>query len=96
MSPKLRVRLISKAAGELQRAAIWYEEQGKGLGSSFMLSAEAALAMIQRNPELYSKIEGDTRRVVMKHFPYGIFYSIEVGEIVITAVFHSRRNPTDR
>ena len=96
MSEKLKIRLVTKAVNELQKAAFWYEEQRKGLGSAFMLSAEAALATIQRNPEHYAKVDDDTRKIMMKHYPYGIFYSVEPNEIVVTAVFHGSRNPADR
>ena len=96
MSAKMKVRFTPKALTDIQRVTFWYEEQRKGLGSAFMLSSEAALATVQRNPEIYAKVEGDTRRVVMKHYPYGIFYSVEPEGIIVIAVFHSSRNTANR
>jgi toxin ParE1/3/4 len=96
MPPKLKIRFIPEAVKDLHSAAHWYEEQRKGLGSAFMLSIEAGLATLQRNPEHFAKVEGDLRRIVIKRFPYGIFFIVESEIILVTAIFHSSRNPVDR
>ena len=93
MPPATRIRYVREAAKELKTAAYWYEEQRKGLGSAFILSVEASLAKIKRNNEMFPIVDGSTRRALLKRFPYGIFYEIERDTIVVTAVFHSKRNP---
>jgi hypothetical protein len=33
------------------------------------------------------------RRAVVRRFPFAIFYEVVAGEIKVTAIFHSRRDP---
>jgi plasmid stabilization system protein ParE len=42
-----------EAETDLAEAFAWYEERVPGLGSDFLLSVDAALASVQRNPEMY-------------------------------------------
>lgn len=41
-----------EAESDLAEAYRWYEAQVPGLGSDFLLSVDAALSSIRRNPEL--------------------------------------------
>jgi len=61
-----------------------------------MLSVEATLSRIRRNPKQFPIVDGNTRRALLKRFPYGVFYEIEESTIILTAVFHAKRNPRDR
>ena len=45
----------AEAEEELLEAVGWYEERMKGLGSAFLLSIEAAIDSISRNPESHPK-----------------------------------------
>jgi len=71
----------------------WYEEQRAGLGSDFLLCVEEGLAKIRRGPEAYPVVHRDVRRMLIRRFPYGIFYVVEPTLIVVVAVFHERREP---
>ncbi|MSS76216.1 MAG: hypothetical protein EXR90_04935 [Methyloglobulus sp.] len=51
------------------------------------------LARLTRNPELYRKIHGDVRRILIDRFPFGIFFIENEQHIVILAVLHARRSP---
>jgi len=85
----------SKAEAELTDSFNWYENQVSGLGSDYLNTVEAALAGIQRNPTAYPIIRGEIRRCLVRRFPYAIFYLMEPTKIIVLAVFHIRRNPTD-
>ena len=84
-----------KAEAELSDAFSWYENQLSGLGSDYLNAIEAALHTIQRNPETYPVVHGRIRRCLIRRFPYAIFYWVEPSRIIVLAVFHVRRNPTD-
>lgn len=88
---KLIIRL--EAETDLLEAVNWYEEKVKGLGSSLILSFEAAIEIIQRTPEVYPKVYKNIRRVLMRKFPYGIHYIVDKENIIILAMFHFNRNP---
>jgi toxin ParE1/3/4 len=87
------IKFIPESADELQDSALWYEDQKRGLGSNFMLSIEATLDSIQRNPFLFPIVRNQTRRAVVKRFPYSVFYQIDHDVIIVLAVFHMSRDP---
>ena len=71
----------------------FYEDHRLGLGHDFLLCVDAAISKIERNPLLYKKIYKDVRRIALERFPYRIFYFIQSQHIVVTAVFHVRKDP---
>jgi plasmid stabilization system protein ParE len=78
---------------ELDNAYRWYESQQPGLGDDFLDSIDKLLNQICQKPELYAVIHRDIRRSVLQRFPYAVYYRIISSRVVVTAVFHSRRNP---
>jgi plasmid stabilization system protein ParE len=81
------------AEGDLAEAQLWYEAQREGLGGEFLACVEAALDSIQRLPETPAKLYHDIRRVLIRRFPYGIFYRVDENKITVIAVYHARRDP---
>ncbi|MCH7702928.1 MAG: type II toxin-antitoxin system RelE/ParE family toxin [Planctomycetes bacterium] len=82
-----------EARADLDEAYRWYEQQREGLGSDFLLCVEEALEKIRRTPELYPLVHKELRRMLIRRFPYGLFYLMEEEMIVLLAVFHARRDP---
>lgn len=80
---------------EVQEAFDYYEEINKGLGFEFMRSLDAALQSVKRNPFAYQTIYKESRRVLLRKFPYAVFYIIEENRIIIIACFNQKRNPID-
>ena len=54
---------------------------------------DECISRIKRKPELYPQIYKHLRRAIVKRFPFIIVYDYSEKEIIIYAVFHSRRNP---
>lgn len=84
-----------EAQSEVQKAFHYYQEKSEGLGFEFMRSLDAALQSIKRNPFAYRKIYQETRRVLLRKFPYAVFYIIEENRIVVIACFHQKRSEID-
>ncbi len=82
-----------EAEAELAAAFDWYEEQLRGLGSEFLISVDATVHAIVRNPRQFAKIHKDVRRALLHRFPYGVFFLVEDTRIIIIAFFHAKRNP---
>jgi hypothetical protein len=62
---------------DLQQGFLWHEEKRASLGIDFMLSIEAVLKSIERNPFAYSLAPTsipNIRRAVVPKFSYLIFY----------------------
>lgn len=81
------------AERDVAEAYRWYEEQRGGLGADFVLCVEEGLAKIKRTPATYPLVYKNVHRLLIRRFPYGIFYVVEPALIVVLAVFHERRDP---
>ncbi len=83
-----------EARKELDEVYIWYESQQPGLGDDFLEQVEGVLDRICQMPESYPAVYRDIRRSIVRRFPYTIYYRIVSSRVIITAVFHGRRDPT--
>ncbi|MHB8744764.1 MAG: type II toxin-antitoxin system RelE/ParE family toxin [Sulfuricaulis sp.] len=81
------------AAADIEAAHLWYEIQRSGLGGEFLTAVTNALDLIQQRPELYPILFRATRRVLLKHFPYGLFYRLHDESIIVVACLHTSRHP---
>ena len=89
----MTVRFHEEADIEFREAILWYEHQRTGLGLEFVLCVDEAIERIRRSPEMYPTIHKSFRRIVVRRFPFALFYEIVSTEIRVLAVFHSRRDP---
>ncbi len=89
------VVISSRAELEITEAIEWYEKIEKSLGLSFLDNLDQAISAVIKNPEMYPVIFKNVRRILIKKFPYSIFYHLTKNEIVVLAVFHEKRNPTN-
>jgi plasmid stabilization system protein ParE len=83
-----------EAEVELAEAFDWYEQQVTGLGSRFLLSVDAAINSIRRDPLQYPIVYKNVRRALTQRFPYQVFFTLNNSQIVVIAVFHGMRNPS--
>lgn len=90
---KLRLIIRPDAAEELRQAKRWYEAQRVGLGVEFADEVSRVLRATREAPDRHAFVEGETRRVLLKRFPYGIFYRVRGAELLVVAVFHLHREP---
>jgi len=87
------IRLKPAAQSDLAAAHAWYEEQSPGLGDQLAHDLDAVLERITEHPEAHAEVDGGIRRALLRRFPYGVFYLVEVSEIVVLGVMHSARDP---
>lgn len=78
---------------EMNEAYNWYEKQKLGLGDEFLDSVEQTLNRVSSMPKSYQVVYRDVRRAVVKRFPYAVYYRIISSRVVVTAIFHVRRDP---
>ena len=82
-----------RAIGMMQDTYQWYEEQKQGLGEEFFAELDSYFTKLQSHPEYFSKIRKNFRQAALKRFPYVIVFEIIKTEVVVFAVFHTKRNP---
>jgi hypothetical protein len=81
------------ASEEMQAAAAYYETREQGLGDAFLDDIEQGLHSVEQFPRLWPVYDGEYRRYLLKRFPYGLVYRIDVTRVFIVAVAHLHRKP---
>ena len=90
---KLPVAFRDEAMRDLVGAFEWYESERAGLGDEFLVAVASAIRNLRRAPERFRILDRRTRRVLVKRFPYLLLFVVEGQSVLITAVFHLKRNP---
>jgi plasmid stabilization system protein ParE len=89
---KYELLIRGRAKADIRRAAKWYERQREGLGRDFVAEVDAALALIEANPEQYEIVHREIRHAILRRFPYGVFYRLRTTKISVFAVMHLKRD----
>ena len=92
----MKLRYTDRSRDDLEIAFAWYEKQRRGLGFEFLDCVESSLKSIIENPEMYQKRYSCFRGCVTRRFPFSLFYTIEIDEIIIHSVFDNRQDPKKR
>jgi len=87
------IDFLPEVYDDIAIAYSWYEEQKIGLGEKFISELENAYTTIGQSPKVYQILYKNTRRKLIKHFPYGVFFRLIEGQIIIVAIIHTKRNP---
>jgi plasmid stabilization system protein ParE len=84
----------SAAAADIEHAYVWYERERVGLGEEFLTEVFTTVQAVISRPQAFPTLYRQTRRALVRRFPYALFFRIVDGRIVFVACFHVRRNPT--
>jgi len=90
---RYKVIVRPEAENDLEEAFTWYESKRIGLGYDFLLQVDAGINFIKRNPEIHPTEYKETKKHLIKRFPYKIIYFVENGRLIILAVLHNKRRP---
>lgn len=88
-----RARFIAAARLEFLAEVVYYNAAQPGLGERFVTAVEEAAARAVAFPLSGSPSRAKTRRIIVKGFPFSLFYRPESDEIVIFALAHHARRP---
>ncbi|HEX3247797.1 MAG TPA: type II toxin-antitoxin system RelE/ParE family toxin [Pyrinomonadaceae bacterium] len=77
----------------IREIAVWYEQRETGLGHRFMAEIRQALESISRTPLRFPIIENGVRRLLLRRFPYAIYFLWEDESAIVIAVLHQHRDP---
>lgn len=89
----LKIKVKPEAEEDITDAFLWYEEQSPGLGKRFLEDIDTKFSFLETSPFSSSILYKNTRRLLLKRFPYSLFYQIEEKQIVVLSCLHTRRNP---
>ena len=85
----------TSASAQLLAAKTWYDQQRHGLGEEFSRSLESAIHRVARNPFAAPAVYQDVRRVLLKRFPYSVFYRVDGDNLLVLSCLHTRRAAVD-
>ena len=88
---RLRVRKIARA--EIVAAFEWYLERSPAAAQQFLDAVDAAMVLIEEAPERHPIIRGRLRRVLLRRFPYAVYYRVFPSTISVVGVIHGHRHP---
>lgn len=93
---KLTEVLSLQAENELEDALYFYDLISTKIGDNFLNQINTCIESILLNPETY-KLEFDVyRQAVVKKFPFVIIYTKIDSKILISAIFHTSKNPNKK
>ncbi len=88
-----RLEVSSEAELEVFEAALRYERERPGLGARFEAEVNGLSARLLEYPLQFPEIEEGARRALVRHFPYGVFFTVDDDRVTVLAVLHLHRHP---
>jgi plasmid stabilization system protein ParE len=85
--------LLLQADLDIQAAFERYEDYQQGRGEVFMRQLDGALGLLRQHPEIAPVYARPYRRMLMREFPYGIFYEAQPSRIIVAAIMDLRQAP---
>lgn len=89
----MHIVFIEPASLELDDAIEYYNLQSPGLGKKFLDEVLETIEIISRFPQLWACNTKNTRKAVLRKFPFNLIYTKLEDEIYIIAVAHQNREP---
>ena len=88
-----RVLVRPAAKRDIREARNWYRKISHDLSDDFFASVDEAIALAQRHPLAFHQTHRTFRRVLLRRFPYALFYHLSEDRIIVVAVLHQARDP---
>src|SRR6185295_4650920 len=89
----LEVIYQRRASRDVRTAYLWYEEQRPGLGEEFLAALKDAEDFLATMPLACPLLHRNTRRILLKRFPYGLYFRLDQATVIVVACYHGSRNP---
>ncbi|HXA18605.1 MAG TPA: type II toxin-antitoxin system RelE/ParE family toxin [Thermoanaerobaculia bacterium] len=83
----------ARAKRDIREARLWYRNITRELGEDFVESVDDAIALAQRYPLAFRVVHRTFRRVLLRRFPYALFYQFTDNRLLVVAVLHQARDP---
>lgn len=88
-----KVRFLAAARDEFRAETKYYAAIRPELGTEFVSAIEHILSMALAFPFSGTPAPDDSRKLVVKRFPYNVVYQIVNDGVMIVAIVHHSREP---
>lgn len=84
-----------RADKELLESVAWYKEKSIFVSENFKFQVDLLISRIEKQPDFFRISYRNYREAKTSRFPYSVVYFVneKEQEIVITSIFHQKRNP---
>ena len=86
------VRFLPEALEDVIETQRWYASREPGLEQAFAVAIAAAVERIVNDPASFPCVHGPVRRLVVRRFPYAVYFR-EVGDELLVLAVHGRQDP---
>ena len=86
------IRLLERAKDDLRAGFRFYEAQAAGLGDYFLDCAQSDVRSLLIYAGIHPEIDG-FYRMLMKRFPFAVYYMLSDEQVDIYAILDCRRDP---
>ena len=90
---QFEVQILPDAEAEIAATYLWYHERNPQAAGSFREEALEFIDELADSAMKWKQDDDGTRRRLLRHFPYTIFYEIDGNTVFVLAVAHQRREP---
>ncbi len=87
------VQILPDAEAEIGATYLWYFERNPQAALAFRYEALSCIDDLAESAVKWREDDDGTRRRLLRHFPYTIFYEIDRRTVFVLAVAHNRRAP---
>jgi len=89
----LSIEVHPAAEAEAREAFRRYHERDPVVGMRFLAALDRAIEHVQANPNRWPAFVHDTRRILIRRFPFSIIYRADSERVLVLAVAHQKRRP---
>lgn len=84
---------LPEARDDIDEAYSYYESIRVGLGDRFLAALARRIEQVENSPALFGEVLPGIRAVLLKKFPYVLYFRPDPAPLTIIAVRHGRENP---
>jgi toxin ParE1/3/4 len=82
------------AEADVDHAIRWHEAERPGRGTKLIESLDAAIELIEHQSAAFPEGALGFQSVVLRRFPYRLYFRAEGEQLVVHALFHTALNPS--
>lgn len=87
------IRILGAARRDLVHGFWFYEQQATGVGRYFLDTLYSEIESLGINAGIHPVKFGSYHRLLSRHFPWAVYYTVQSDKILIHAILDNRADP---
>ncbi len=89
----MKIKLLASAQQDLLDGYGFYEQQAQGIGEYFLDSLYSDIESLIVTSGIHSLFYERYFRLLSKHFPFAVYYTVSKDTVLVYAILDCRRKP---